>query len=157
MESNRDFDPRQLLVEAEKASAAPYLDYPPLSAWFAVAAGMWAAAMVYVLTAHADRPSIMAPVVVGLVGIEAAWMSAYRRKWGTFPTIRHAPTEVRRVYVWYFIGVAVALVAGALAYVAWGVAGATLSAFVTVTAGLALYERAYTNAARATRTRLADR
>jgi hypothetical protein len=157
MESNHELDPHQLLVEAERASAAPYVEYPAVSGWFAPGAGVWAAALVYVLTAHMGQLWIMAPAVAALLGIEAAWMAVYRRKWGTFPVMRHAPAEVRRVYVWYFVGVAVALVATALAYVGWGAAGATVSAFVTVTAGLTLYERSYTQAADATRARLADR
>jgi hypothetical protein len=53
-----------LLAEAERAAAAPYVDYPPSPRWFAPAAGLWAAGLVLAATALGDHPAVAIPIAV---------------------------------------------------------------------------------------------
>ena len=53
-------DPYQQLAEAERAAAAPYVDYPPTPAWYAPAVGAWSAAVVAALTIRPGPPVVSA-------------------------------------------------------------------------------------------------
>ena len=150
MESS--FDPRQDLVDAERAAAAPYLDYPPTPAWFAPAVGLWAGALVAVLglDSHALR---LASIAV-LIAVELLFLGWYRRKRGVMPRLRHAPPEIAREMRWYGVGVLVLVVVVVGTFLVSTLAAVVLT-MLLVTAGLAAYERRYERAAAATRARLA--
>jgi hypothetical protein len=142
------------LAVSERASAAPYVDYPPTPKWYPFAAGAWCALMVLALHGLSSSTAIFAPIVVALVAIEVAFIAWYRRYRRTMPTLRHAPREINAAFKRYFAGCVVALVICAVAWVALGpyvCAGVT---FVIVAAGLELYERNYAAAAAATKRRL---
>jgi uncharacterized membrane protein len=145
-----------LLAEAERAAAAPYLDYPPSPRWFPPAAGLWAAALVLVGSAFAEQPALAIAGLVALFAAESAYLRWHRHRSQTMPKVRGAPVEIRPALRRYFLGVAVLLVAGVVAYVLAGALVAAAAAFVSVTVGLALYERAYSRAAAAARRRLAE-
>lgn len=153
MESNRES--HELLAEAERAAAAPYIDYPPTPRWYPPAVGVWAAAMLLAVVGLEDRPAVSGPVVLALVALELWFFSWYRRYRKTWPSMRHAPDEIaramRRFYQWLVVVVAVC----AAVYFLAGLLPAVVAVFLTVTVGLARYEQAYADAAAAARERLA--
>jgi hypothetical protein len=152
MESTPDH--RQDLAAAERAAAAPYVDYPPTPAWYPAAVGAWAAALVGALTLLDRHPVLRGVVLVSLVAVEGGFFAWYRSYRGTMPSLRHAPTEISREFRWYSLGlvVVVALVAGTALLVSQ--VAAVVLTFLLVTAGAASYERRYARAAEATRARL---
>jgi hypothetical protein len=142
---------RELLREADRAEAAPWIDYPPTPAWYPVSVGLWGAAMVLALGAL--PPVWGAVVAVLLVGVEGAFLGWYRRYRGTMPA-GPLPTELRPAVVRLVVGLLLLVVgAGALVLAGqpWVAAAAVL---VLGTALVWWYERAYAEAAVATRARL---
>jgi O-antigen/teichoic acid export membrane protein len=144
---------RERLRVAERAAAAPYVDYPPTPRWYPPAAGLWSVALVLVvgLPTHSD---VWRPVgLCLLVAVNLVFVRWYRRYRGTAPRGR-APREIRRVMAAFVVG-AVVIVAGAalLVWLASAVVAAVV-AFVVVTGAIAWYERVYARAADRTRERL---
>jgi hypothetical protein len=152
-----DQDPRQLLAEAERASAAPYIDYPPTPGWYAPVVGVWAAAMVLTIGGMSDHKVVAVPILIVLIALEGAFFAWYRRYRQTNPTLTHAPPEIAAAMRRYAVGVVVVVAACTLAFVLAGAIVSALVAFVTVTGGLILYERQYEAAAAVTRQRLENR
>lgn len=157
MESDRDgpmVDPGVLLAEAERAAAAPYVDYPPTPWWFFPGAGLWVGAMVLAIANMPERPALSVVAVLVLVMVEIGFFTWYRKRRGTSPTLRDAPVEVSRAMRRYWIGLSVVIIIGVLvAWLASVVAAAAVLA-IAVTIGLVLYERDYGRQAAATRQRL---
>jgi hypothetical protein len=148
MESN---EIRDALRAADRAEAAPWIDYPPTPRWYPVATGVWAASLV--LAFQIDQSFLRAMVVLALVGVELAFLGWYRRYRGTMPK-GTAPKEFRSaINLFALINVltAAVVVATSLAGLPW--LGA-LIALVAVTANFTWYERAYADAARRARERL---
>jgi hypothetical protein len=145
---------RSALAVAERAGAAPYIDYPPTPKWYPAAVGAWLAAMV--LTGHgaSENVAVFAPVLVVLLALEAAFFTWYRRRWRTWPAMKGAPKEITAAYRRYYAGCAVAFAVGVAVYVLVSPYAAAALAFVVTTVGLTLYERHYEQAAEATRRRL---
>jgi hypothetical protein len=148
MESNPDI--AQELRQADRAAAAPYVDYPATPAWYPPATGLWAAAFcLSTALGSATRAAVLGLLVVLELGL-ATW---YRRRRGTWPRGR-APRELRPVLVGFVSGAVViggglgALLALTEAWIAAAVA------FVLVTLAVGWYERAYARAAARTRARL---
>ncbi len=148
-------DPRQQLAEAERAAAAPYVDYPPTPRWYAPAVGAWSAALLAVVTTRTSHHVLAIVMLASLLAAEGAFFAWYRAKRGTMPSMRQVPTEIRAEMWRYLVGLAVvvAAVAAAVVLASWVVAAVVT--FVLVTAGLTVYERRYERAAAATRARLA--
>lgn len=152
MESDRD--PRAFLTDAERAAAAPYIDYPPTPKWYPPAVGAWAAAMVLALSALSDHPAVAGPILLVLVAGEGAFFAWYRRYRQTMPRLHGAPPEINGAFRRYAVGVIIVVAVCVAAFV---LAGPILTAgvgFVTVTVGLALYERHYAAASDAAQRRL---
>jgi hypothetical protein len=146
---------QQALAEANRAAAAPFVEYPPTPWWFFPGAGAWAAAMVLTATGARDTPAVFLPALAALIGVELAFFTWYRRYRGTSPTLKSAPPEIAREMRRYFVGVGVvAAVVVVTVFVANAVVAAGV-AFVLVTAGLVVYERRYEAAVREIRARLA--
>lgn len=153
MESDQ-LDPREARRIAERAEAAPYVDYPPTPWWFPLSAGLWAGALVLAMGLAQDHP-VAVVAIVALVAVESAFLSWYARYHGALPSMRRAPAEFRPAFVRYVAGcaVVVGLVGGT-----WWLSGHVAAAGVTlvaVAAGLTLYERTFARAARRARERLA--
>jgi hypothetical protein len=145
---------RQDLAAAERAAAAPYVDYPATPRWYPPVLGAWTAALVAALTMLDGHPVVRGAVLVALVAMEGGFFGWYRVYRGTMPSLRHAPREINdelRRYVVVVVLMAGAVVAAAL-LLPDGVA--PVLAFMLVTAGAAAYERRYARAAEATRARL---
>ena len=153
MESSPDH--RQDLAAAERAAAAPYVDYPPTPTWYPSAVGAWSAALLAALTLLDRHPVLRVVALVSLVAVEGAFFAWYRGYRGTMPTLRHAPAEINEEFRRYWLGllVIVGLIAGTALFVSQ-VAAVGLT-FLLVSAGAAAYERRYARAAEATRARLA--
>lgn len=147
-------DPRQQLEEADRAAAAPYVDYPRTPTWYAPAVGAWSAALVAVLAARNSHPVLSVALVLALVAAEVGFIAWYRTKRGTMPSLRHVPPEIRSEMTRYVVGLVVVMAAVLAAAVLLSWVVAAVLAFVLVTAGLTAYERRYARAAAATRARL---
>src|SRR4051794_9445769 len=139
---------RDALRGADLAEAAPWTDYPPTPWWYVPVASLWAGSLVLAL-AFSNRPLFLL-----LVAAELLFLAWYRRYRGLWPT-GAAPRELRGP-IWRFVAASVAAIAAAwavhlLAGLWWSAATMAL-----LTAGvLGWYERAYADAARRTRERLA--
>ncbi|MEO7943373.1 MAG: hypothetical protein ABIR34_08235 [Marmoricola sp.] len=143
------------LRENERAAALPYTEYPPTPGWYPVAVGTWSAVFLASLLYLYGEP-LFVPVLAVLVALEAGFITWYRRKRGTMPSLlmRGAPLEFRRAFRGFFAGCVVVLgvVAAASFLLPRPVAAAIC--LVAVTAGLSVYERVYRDASLATRARL---
>jgi hypothetical protein len=139
---------------AERAAAAPYVDYPPTPSWYYPAFGVWVAAYVALLGLREEHPVLLVVGIVGLSAVVGLFIGWYQRYHGAMPRPLRGPREFRRVYVAYFAGLAVlaGLVAGA--WVLVGHAAAVAVAFVGTVVGLYGYERAYAAAASRARERI---
>jgi hypothetical protein len=150
MESARDIE--EALHQADRAAAAPYIDYPPIPRSYLVVTGLWA--VCFCLTFAIPRPGPLREVAqLMLIAVSLALTRWYHRHRGTWPRGR-APEEIRRVKVTFVIGATVVV---CLVAVAFGLAGpwvATPVAVVVMAPALAWYERAYANAAARARARL---
>lgn len=159
MESDREFNDtpigtQQQLDIAERASAAPFVDYPTTPGWYAPVVGLWAAGMAAVIPNMDDNKAVTVPLLLALIAIEFGFISWYRRFMGTMPNLKNAPAEIRAEMKRYFVGAVVAFVAIALALIVVGWWAGAIVAFATVTAGLTIYERRYAAAAERTKQRL---
>lgn len=153
MESDA-FDLAEAQRTAERAEAAPYVDYPPTPWWYYPASGAWVAAYVGLLGLWDRQPVLLVGGMVALSAVVGGWLSWYQRYHGAMPRPFRGPRELRTAYVVYVLVslAVVALVAGA-----WQVAGhlaAVVTGFVVTAIGLYAYERSYAGAARRVRERL---
>ena len=156
METNQDEVRRALLV-AERAAAAPYIDYPPSPAWFAPVTGLWFAALVGVFTWWRESVAVFVVGLGLLLALEAGYLTWMRQRHGALPMpgTGTPPAEIGRVWRGYFAGCGVVLALVALVWWQVGVLPAAATTFVLVTSGLVWYERAYVAAAGVVRERLA--
>jgi hypothetical protein len=149
-------EPRALLKIAERAAAAPYIDYPPTPSWYYPAVGGWAAAMVGVFTWFRVEPIAFFGTLFLLIVIEFAFVGWMSKRHGAFPMPGKGtpPAEIRVEWNRYFL--ALPVVAGVVALTWWlvGIPAAAAVTFVLITGGLLIYERRYNRAAAAVRVRL---
>lgn len=150
MESNRDA--AESLRQADRAAAAPYVDYPPTPRWYPLATGLWAAVFCLAMALPDDRP-LRGLAMVGLAVVEGAFIGWYRRYRGTWPRGR-APEEIRRVLLRFVVGAAVVVAVVGLTLWLTSPWVAAVVALVVVPPAVARYERAYADAAARTRVRL---
>lgn len=145
---------RSALAVAERAGAAPYIDYPATPKWYPAAVGAWFAALILACHGASERPLVFIPVLIGLIAAEFAFIAWYRRRWQAWPSMRGAPKEISAAYRRYAIVTVPVFAAGIALYAFVSPFVAAAFAFVVVTAGLTVYERLYRKAAEATRRRL---
>lgn len=150
MESESDV--ARALRTADRAAAAPYIDYPPTPKWYPPATGLWAGAFC-LATGIPDGSPLRALALLALVAVELAFIAWYRRYRGTWPRGR-APEEIRTVLVAFVVGAAVVIAVLALTLWAAPVWVAAIVAVAVVTPVVAWYENAYAAAATRARTRL---
>jgi len=150
VESNQDA--AESLRLADRAAAAPYIDYPPTPRWYPPATGLWAATFC-LAQAIPDTSPLRAVPMLALILVEFAFLAWYRRYRGTWPRGR-APVEIRRVMWWFVAGVVVVVGFGALLLWLTSPWVTAPVAFVVVTPAVAWYERAYAAAAARARARL---
>jgi hypothetical protein len=147
-------DPRATLAIAERAGAAPYVDYPPTPKWYPFAVGIWAAMLVLVVNGASSRPAVFIPLLVALIFAEGLFIAWYRRYRQTMPSMRTAPKEITAAFGHFVAGAVLVLAVCVGVYAALGPLVCAAVTLVLVTAGVALYERDYASAAAATRVRL---
>jgi hypothetical protein len=143
---------RAALLEAERAAAAPYVDYPATPRWYPPAVGAWATAFAALALVDVGRWDSLARA--GLTVIVVLFLAWYRRQRGTMPSMRNVPAEFRTAF-WQYLAGCAALVAIFLASGKWLPLAATLPLmFVLVTGATYAWERRYARAAAETRARL---
>jgi hypothetical protein len=142
---------QDLLREADRAEAAPWVEFPPTPGWYPPAVGAWGAAVVLALGVLDGALSGITVVVLAL--LEVGFIRWYRRYRGTMPT-GSMPREMRTAAL-LFVAAVLALVVGAGALVMTG--HAWLGAALVLVVGTAVvwwYERAYAAGAARVRARL---
>jgi hypothetical protein len=140
----------------EQGEAAPYIHFPPTPWWYCPAVGAWAAAFVGAFAWWRVNGVLFAASLVVLIALEALFIGWLKRRHGALPMPGYGrpPAEIASVWRWYVAGFVAVIGAIAVAWWLGGVAVGAVVAFVTVTAGLALYERRYAEAAARARQRL---
>lgn len=154
-------DSAEVLRDAERAEAAPFVDYPPTPWWYPVAAGLWVGGVATVVVASlrwsSNGPLVLVPLTLAqmaLLVVLGAFIRWYRRRWGSWPVMRNAPAEIRRAYKECGVAsVAVLGVTVALWLTLGPLWGAGLLA-LSFAAMIAWYERRYAAAAQRVRERL---
>lgn len=152
MESDA-FDLAEAQRTAERAEAAPSVDYSPTPRWYFPAFGAWVAAYVALLGAGV-HPAIVVVGMVLLAMLVGAYLGWYQSRAGAMPRLLGGPREFRHAYLWYFLGLAALTGLVALVWLLAGHLAAVVTAFAGTTVGSYGYERAYATAARRTRERL---
>ena len=144
---------RQTLREADRAEAAPWTDYPPTPRWYPPAVGAWAALLTLAFTELDGGLQWLA--LAALIGAELGFVRWYVRYRNSVMPTGRPPREFRGAIALFVAAAAVLVLGtGALAALVAPWAGAAF-AFVGTTLVIAWYERAYADAARRTRERLA--
>ena len=148
--------PSEQLRAVERAAAAPYVYFPPTPWWYFPAVGAWAAALVGAFSWWRVNGVLFVASLVLLIALEGLFVRWLRRRHGALPMPGHGrpPEEIASVWRGYAAGFAVVIGAIALAWWRGGIAVGAVVAFVTVTTGLAVYERRYAEAAARARERL---
>lgn len=160
MESDAEL--RERLRVAERAAAAPYVDYPPTPWWYPAMLAVYAAALALVFGAARGQLTFFGELVAVAVLLLAvfllgAWWRWDRNRRGTWPRVwrfSSAPPEIRPVMRRWFAGFVVVL-AVAAALVVWvSVWLAAPVAAVITYLGVVWYERVFGRAAARVRERL---
>lgn len=149
MESNQEAT--LALAEAERAAAAPWIEYPPTPRWYPFAVGLWAAA--YCLSFAIPDGMLRTLVLLPLI-ISEFWFIIWARKYrGVWPNGK-PPIEIRALLIKFVIGAVLVVGLGALAIWLVGPWVSAIYAVVVVTLTVAWYERAYAVVADRARKRL---
>lgn len=148
---------RELLRVAERAEAAPYLDYPPTPWWYYPVIGAWAAGMIGAFTWWRESIPLFVGTLVVLIVAEIVFLNWMQRRHGALPRPGRGspPAEIGVEWRNYFVALPIVAVVVAGAWVLGGVLAAAGVAFVLITGGLVIYEKRYARAAEAVRARLA--
>ncbi|MEV7417571.1 hypothetical protein [Streptomyces sp. NPDC089919] len=147
-----DFTPQEALAMAERGATAPWTSYPRTPDWYYPAAGAWAAGLV--LTVMELHGPARAAALVGLIALNTAFATWYRKVRSAWPKISTAPAEFKPAIRAFVLGaVVLLLLVAALGYLAGAVVAAPV-AFAGVAGGLYAYEKAYERAAARTRVRV---
>jgi hypothetical protein len=152
MESDSTWTPEDALQSIERAAAAPWIDYPPTPWWYYPTIGAWCAALILALFGLGGLAGSAA--AVALVGLEFWFIGWLKRQRGTWPRITQSPAEFKpAIRAFFAVTVVLVLVVAGVLVTAGPFAAAPL-AFVGVTIGLYIYEKAYERAVASTRVRL---
>ena len=86
----------ELLREADRAAAAPFVDRPRSPWWSAPAVGLWWGAVALVVHLYADGRSSGASALLGaVIVLQIAMIEGTRRRWGVWPRTAAALTNVK--------------------------------------------------------------
>jgi hypothetical protein len=144
------------LRAVERSEAAPYIHYPPTPWWYSPAVGAWAAAFVGTFVWWRVNAVAFLAALIVLIALDLVFLRWMRRRHGALPMPGHGtpPPEIATIWRAYLLGLVVVVAAVALAWWLGGVLVGSITAFLTVTSGLAIYERRYAAAAARARERL---
>lgn len=147
---------QNILHEAERAAAAPFLNEPRSPWWYPLLTGAFFTGLAAgpLLIAHGYAP-LGFVLQAAAVCAYSAFMLGHRRRAGTSPRLRRAPREVRGAY-WWLGGATVVCAAVTIAcWVSMGWQAGLPSLFLSSAAATWWYERrAYPRAVAATQERL---
>lgn len=144
MESNQ-------LLELDRLSATPYIDYPAIPSWFpALIGGYWTAMTGAVLCAKHDHAIWTIVIAVVALGVLMTFQRSYRKRWGTWPLMGNAPAEIRNAYFLNLASVVACVVVTGIsfAFAPW---------YITLIVAFALFTTAYWAYERRIYPRAADR
>lgn len=144
---------RERLRVAERAAAAPFVDYPPDPWWVSPAFGLWAAVLVLVVGGFGGGQVWRVVALLALAAMQGIFLGWQRKRRGAWPR-GAAPAEIRRALLGFSCGTAVVIAVGAVLWWLAPLIAAAAGVFIIVTAGVASYELAYDRAAARTRKRL---
>jgi hypothetical protein len=150
-------DAREQLRMLERAEAAPYIEHPKTPWWYSPAIGVWVAAMIGTFTWWRDNAVLFTSSLALLIVLEIGFITWMQRRHGAmpFPGRGRPPAEIGVVWRKYFAGMAAIAIMVGLVWWLVSVPIAAAVAFVQVTSGLFVYERAYAVAAAKVKERLA--
>lgn len=144
-------DIRATLREADRAAAAPWIDYPPTPRWWAPLFGIWTLLFGLNIGYVDHLAQAVGSLVLALsMGALVGWQRSIR---GTYPTGR-APREFRASMTVLFVG---ALVLGAIGWLVATLSAPWVGAVVAAIGAVVLvawYERTYARVAAELRARL---
>ena len=148
--------PSEQLRAIEQGEAAPYIYFPPTPWWYFPAVGGWAAAFVGTFSWWRVNGVLFVSSLALLIVLELLFIGWLKRRHGALPLPGYGrpPAEIASVWRGYAAGMAVVIAVVAAAWWLGGVAVGAGVTFLTVTAGLALYEWRYARAAARVRERL---
>ncbi|WP_131105587.1 hypothetical protein [Ornithinimicrobium sufpigmenti] len=138
----------ELLREADRAAASPFVDRPKTPWWYEAVAGLlWGALAVVVHLYAQGRSSEASAVLAALIVLQIAMVAGLRRRWGVWPRMTEAPPEVRAAHRLFLLGLVAAGVVAAvlwwlLGWLAGVIAAACATALVHSLYGRWLYPRA---------------
>lgn len=145
------------LRAAERAAAAPFIEYPATPWWYPLLVAGFMTAMPGgpVLIRH-GHTFLGFGVQALAVGALFAFLTVYRKKWGAWPRMAAAPPEIKEAYRWYALTFAAGIFCCIGAWVAGGWQLGLPVIFVATFVLVWVYERTvYPRAARRVRERLA--
>lgn len=145
------------LKSADRAAAAPFIETPRIPAWhpFVMAAYFTAVFGAFLLIRDNN---IVPGAGLLLLSVCAVLVQALmtRSRWGTWPRMSEAPTEIKRAFALYLLFAVAAATASLTVWSLLGNATGLVALFLTALAVVWAYEfRLYPAAARRVRQRLA--
>lgn len=162
MESNDrppEFDRQEVareLADAERAAAAPYINYPPTQWWEIVLIATWAGALVYAVGTDRIDGFPQALLIFALVGVELVWINWRSRSHGAmpWPGKGNPPPEIAKLWRHYYLGVAAFAAMIAVVWILGNHVAAAVFVFFLTLVSLTWYETRYGAAATRVRERL---
>lgn len=136
-----------MLRDADRAEAAPWIEFPATPWWYVPIASIWIGGVVLALSYRSML------LFFALVAAELLFLTWYRRCRGMWPT-GPAPREYRRPITLAGASIFASLGVAAVVWLFAGPWGSAITMAVLSAAILTWYERAYADAARRTRERL---
>ncbi len=148
---------KNLLHDLDLAAARPFIEYPRTPWWYpALMGGFFAAIASSLLLGASGSDAAAAGVLAGAMVVMGVFVGWYRTRWGTWPQMTEAPTEIRRAYRRFFAGVLVAVVVSVIVgLLSPGVVSVAVTFLVFATLIWAYERRVYPAACAEVRARLA--
>lgn len=148
---------KETLRSADRAAAAPFTQTPRISTWYplAMAAYFTLVAGSFPLTREGRIIPGLGLLLVAVVAVVTLTLTI-RVRWGTWPRLSTAPTEIKRAYGLFIILALMALGVSSLAWTWLGDVAGLITVFLTALAIVCAYEfHLYPAAAQQVRQRLA--
>lgn len=145
------------LRAADRAAAAPFTETPSTPAWYPLAMAAYFTAVAGTIPLMRDGHILpgMGLLLAAIVAVLILTLTL-RAKWGTWPRLAVAPTEIKRAFGLFTILAIAAFVLSAAIWTWFGDIPGLVAVFLTVLAVVWAYEyRLYPAAARQVRQRLA--
>ncbi len=95
---------KDLLRDLDRAAALPFTKYPPSPRWYPLLMGGCLSAIVAALFLIFGGNRLLGAILeIIAVLCFILFLTWYRKKWGTWPDMKEAPIEIRRVYRRFYV------------------------------------------------------